>query len=352
MLSGTRFLGDEPCIVSLVSYDGLFQRDITPYMVSGSFTRVKNNVSVFDGEFVADGSIWDDRIEFWRSFIRVERDGRDQWEGPITNIVESLQDSRLKIVASGMSVFWARATMPNFSFDGLDVVDVAYSVLERVFWGHVTANCEYRRVPKGKLVKVEYLAVEDVVVADAFRELAGLDYFEFGRTIYLFSADPFPVPQLRLNDESFVVLPEVEAKGELYANQVVVKGSGVRGYAEASVDEIGFYGRLVRRFEYPNISVQASADSKAREILGRTRDSFYVNFGGDSMLSSSVPIGLDGLLPGMYVQVDHFVSRRSLSRMFRLESVKVDCVKGTVSVVLEPVGSSEIEDTQGGGVTV
>lgn len=331
-------LGEDPCTISLVTANGTFVDDLTKFATSGKFQRKKNAVSQFNGTFNSDMDSFStmSKLDYWSMYIRCERDKRDQWEGPVTNVEDN--DGVITVVASDITAYWSRSLVKNHSFVGEDVAAIAQSIIESTFATSIYGEPFLETSVVGALLDRDFSESDYKLLSDIFSDLPGLDWYAFGRTVYLFGASREPVSSFKINDESWFPLPAVERSGEKYANRVVVKGSGVTGIAEAPLDEIDYYGLIVRRSELTSATSQTAVDKEAQAILARARDATFFNTDSLSVLRPTVNTKLENVVPGAYVDVDHSITGRPLSRQLRIDTVEVDCLLGTTAISLEPLG--------------
>jgi hypothetical protein len=288
-------------------------------------------------------------IDYWATSILCERGVdntkenklRDQWFGPVTNFIE--KNGVYSIIASDLTAWWTRDDASTVTYVDQDVVNIVTDLIERMFSGHPFAMPTLDTAIAGALDSLSYEETQDKSLADIVKDLGKLNYFAFGKTVYLRGVDSQVGASLQLNDMSWSPLPSVEHAGNEYANRVKVKGTGVRAIAEAPQSEIDYYGLCSRTFRYPDITTATAAQNKADELLAQTRDATFINVDNQATLNEKVDIKLENLLPGILVDVDHSVARQSFQRRFMLNTVEVDCMSGDVAIGLQPLKSLEEE---------
>ena len=334
-------IGQEKTKVSLVSATGSFIDDLTKYIVSGTCNRKRNTTTTFNGIFSSDISSWSTlrKVNTWSTFIRVERDGRDQWEGPVTTAEDGEQFS---LVDSDLSAYWSRRETKSSTHTNSDVATIASALLTQGFKKREPGLPIINSSIVGKLTSKTYSDADSTMIMDNIKGLPGLEWYLFGRTVYLFGTPDYPKSSFKLTDESWNPLPTVEKSGTTYANRVVVKGNRVTGIAEAPVAEINYDGGvLCRRFDRPELETQSAVDAEAEKRLAQCRDALYINAQSFSILKPDVNIDLANVLPGSYVDVDHYVGAIPVNRQMRINEVRLDCVTSEVSIALEPLGVTE-----------
>lgn len=330
-------LGDDPCKVSLYSSSGTFISDLTRYIISGSFSRKANAISTFSGSFVLDqGSCVDlESIDFWSTYIVCERDDRDQWSGPVTNVVYN--DGNIEVVASDKSAYWTRTYVATATYSLVDVAEIADDLISNSLATNLFALPEISRSTAGTVLSKSYVGSEYKSLSDAIDGLTGLNWTVFCETVFLSGTYDNASSIVKVDDTLWNPLPTVERSGQTYANQVIVVGKGVVGVAEAPADEISFYGLITRRYDEADLKTQASVNSSALNHLARCRDSTYLNTDGSSVLSPKLNISLAELIPGSFVEVDHSVGPYPVQRRMRIDEVGFDCVTGKTTLALEPL---------------
>lgn len=331
-------LGEEPCKVSLVGANGSFIGDLTEFITGGTANRKKMDVSTANCTFSSNKDSWGilRKIKPWATYLRIERDGRDQWEGPVTNAVDGLS---FDVTASDMGAYWKRTECKTATYSNTDVIEVAEGLISQALMKAPYGLPIMDTTILGSLVTKTYSSTEYLLLDDALQSLPGLEYYFFGRTLFLFGAPEFAKSVVKLNDESWFPTPTVELAGDVYANRIIVKGSSHVGVAEAPTAEINYYGLLSRRFDRPELSTQSAVNAEAERLLLSVRDSIYLNTDSGAFLDPKVNISLDRLVPGAYVDVSHYVGAIPLDRQMRINEVSLDIVSSQVSLVLEPLGA-------------
>lgn len=339
-------LGQEPCKVSLYSAGGTFIADLTKSLSSGTFNRKKRAVSTFDGSFgIDEGSNVDlEKIDFWATYIVCERDNRDQWSGPVTNVV--FNSDTVDVVASDKTVYWSRAQVPSLSYNSDDIALIAEDIISKAFMNNLYGMPELDVSVAGIVLDKNFVSSEVKYVSDALDGLPGLQWTAFGETIYLFALEENPNSIVKITDKDWFGLPSVERAGQIYANGVIVVGKGFVGHAYAPASELEYYGNIFRRYDVPDVASQAGVNNLAMEYLALTRDATYLNTENNAVLSPTLNISLAELIPGNCVDVDHIVGPYSLHRQLRIDGVEVDCITGNVNLSLEPLAVAD-EETLG-----
>lgn len=334
-------LGQEPCKVSLYSAGGTFMADLTQCLSGGKFSRKKNDVSTFEGSFVADDGSYHDlrKMVFWATYIVCERDGRDQWSGPITNILFNVDS--VEVTASDKTVYWARTQVPNLSYSVDDVSLVAQDIILKSFVNNLYGMPELDVSIAGVVSTKSFLASEQKSVLDALSDLPSLQWTAFGETVYFFALEDTPNSVVKITDKDWFPIPSVELAGQTYANGAIVVGKGVTGFAYAPDAELQYYGSLFRRYDHLDDSSQSTVNSLAIDYLARTRDAVYLNTENGAVLSPKLNVSLEELIPGNTVDVDHSAGIFDLHRKLRVDQVEVDCVSGDVRLSLEPLAVAD-----------
>lgn len=347
-------LGQKKIRVALYRKDGKFLADLTKYMTAGTFTRQLNGMSEFNGEFTSDFSTKFENLNYWSTWIMCEEIDenigldriigqdivRDQWYGPVLDFTED--NGNYTIFAGDITAYWKRAFVPSINFEQVDVATIMEALISEIFRDDLSAFPNLDVEIAGSLKSVEYDSAQEQLFSDIIPDLPRVNYCAIGKTLYIRGIDSQATASLKLNDDSWKgPLPSVRKAGTVYANRVVVKGTGVSASAEASEAEIRDKGLICRRFDRPEINTVAAAKQVAKEILSQTRDAAYINPSNTAKLSPDTPIELIDLIPGLLVDVDHSVTRQPIQRRFLLSQVQVNCKSGEISVGLEPLKTLE-----------
>lgn len=334
-------LGQEPCKISLYSAGGTFIADLTKYCSDGKFGRRKKDVSNFEGSFVADQGSYSDlrKMEFWATYIVCERDGRDQWSGPITNILFNVDS--VEVTASDKTVYWNRTPAKSGTYTVDDVSLIGEDIILKAFRNDIYGMPELVVSNVGVAIDKTVVESDDIFVSDVLGDLPSLQWTAFGETIYLFALEESPNSVVKITDKDWFPIPSVERAGQIYANGAIVKGNGVTGYAYAPDAELQYYGNVFRRYDHPDDSSQTAVNNLAISYLARTRDATYLNTESSAVLSPKLNVDLAELIPGNTVDVDHSAGVYNLHRQLRIDGIDVDCLSGDVSLSLEPLAVAD-----------
>lgn len=317
---------------------------------SGTFSRELDATSTLSMVGTVMGSLgssccddWED-LDTWATEILVFRDGRDAWCGPVTDVAYNYGEISVK--ADDLTAWWDRRTVPNVSYDGVDLTDIFVGVHEAAMEEDPSPNITIDATRVGLRGSRSVLKSQYVYAVDILQEIAetSLDYTAYGRNILVKGTEIDADPWLVLQDEHWTEPPTVRKRGNEQATRVVVRGEGVQSVASASAEYMDYYGLLTRTFDESSITDQASCDLAAQTRLDMLKDPLYIETPAGAKLKTSAPITLAQLIPGMRVRVDTQATCKKIIGDFRLQRVSVD-FNGDVAIDLEPIGSIDSFET-------
>jgi hypothetical protein len=290
----------------------------------------------------------------WATELLIIRDGRDQWAGPVTNLVFGY--GTVEVEASDLTAWWDRRVLPNECHLDQDLSDIFLDYHNDAMAPDPSPNIVISATRTGITGRRQVLAEDYDYASDHILELTrtGLDFTAFGRTVIVGGEEVPTDPIVTLTDEDWITPPTVQERGNEQATEVVVRGNSERGKFRATAsdqDYIDFYGLVVRVFNEGEIRDQTSLQVAADTRLDLLKDPLFIVPPQNAGLRTTAPITLSELVPGARVRVDTSATCRKLVRDFRLEEVKVD-FNGTVSISLQPIGTTQAGGPGSGGAAV
>lgn len=313
--------------------------------VSGSFNRDLDSTSNLEltgsttgllGESCCEG--WDE-IYPWSTEIIVYRDGRDAWSGPVTGV--EFGYGTVKVTASDLTAWWDRRIVrSDLTFVSEDLSDIFVALHNEAMASGPIDNFTVSPSPTGIVGDRNYLLSDYKYIGDLIGELSktGLDWTAYGRTIIVGGEEVPAQPYVTITDEFWTEPPQISARGNEQATEVIVKGKEVVGTAVSGPEYLNFYGRLTRVFDENDIVDINSANAAARSRLALLEDQLYIETPRNASLKPTAPITVEELIPGIRVRVDTKASCRRIISDFRLKSVQVD-FDGSVAIDLQPLGT-------------
>lgn len=332
--------------------------DLTNFIDTGSFTRTLDKTSILNltatvggklGEACCD--VFEDAYQ-WAAEIAVFRDGRDAWVGPVTEL--NFAYGQVRLSAADLTSWWERRVLPDLNFVGTDLADIFLAYHEAALAPDPSPNFTVNPTPTGIYDDRQVFGAEFDYAMDHMSELArgGVDYTAYGRTVLAGGQEVPAQPYVTLLDEHWDTPPDVNAKGNQQATEVIVKGKGVSASARDQ-EYIDFYGLLTRVFIEEDIETVEACQAAADSRLDFLKDPIFIEpSSGAASLRTTAPITLPELIPGMRIRVDSQATCRKLVRDFRLQEVGVN-FNGAVTLIMQPLGTVDLNALavdQGGGV--
>lgn len=296
-------------------------------------------------------------VEPWCHELHIWRDGKEQWVGPIQQIVYSYEDVR--IVAKDV-LAWTEVTVPPGDIDytanplGYDLVEIAEDIVTLSYVDNDFA-CELNYIhavtdPTNLFgnrffqgftgTAFEYL--------DALAE-TGLYYTTIGRTIFLaapLSAAPINLTRLALlTDEHILGNITVTKDGDLQGNRFYVHWDGDLGVPEIS-DPVEEYcsGPVERLRDGDGLVTQTDAEDAANSYAQNQNIApRLLEIPAGSRLAPETPVIIDELIPGAQFDVSLTRLCVNLVRSFKLTKVSVEYNQDgeEIKIDLEPLNAAE-----------
>ena len=318
--------------------------DLTNFIDAGSFTRTIDKTSLLTLTATVGGMLgnaccdaFSDAYQ-WATEIAVFRDGRDAWVGPVTDL--QFGYGVVSLTAADLSAWWERRVLPDLNFIAADLSTIFLGEHNAAMTQDPSPNFTIVPTPTGIYDNRQIFGSDFDYASDHLSDLArtGVDWTAYGRTILVGGQEVPAAPYVTLLDIYWDTPPDVVAKGNEQATEVIVKGKGVSAIArdEAYID---FYGLLTRVFVDEDIETLEAAQAAAESRLEFLKDPiFIVPSTGAASLRTTAPITLPELIPGMRIRVDSQATCRKLVRDFRLQEVGVN-FNGAVTLTMQPLGT-------------
>jgi hypothetical protein len=362
--------------------------ELTP-LVTVRWGRKRDDIShcnIFMDEWDKETRQFLGTLRTWRHELVVFRDGVRVWEGPITRISGSR--TNLEIEAWDVMAYIYRRIMRQGYNDSFRIINGQQvgmrTVVDRA--ARIIKNCLAYDDPNllAHLTPIDYYddARQTRVVLDytktAWEEIddlaahAGLDYTVVGRRIVLWDTHR-PIGRLpEMRDGDFSDSPIVTEYGMSAANHFgVTNGAGVwgawdedksdhsetgyieqlasaYGESEAPVADAGELTRKDREKLEENLTEQAH-----RNIEGRWPPPLVVRIPDNSTLSPDLNLGINQLVPGVWIPLRASNTVREVAQWQKLDSIDVEqTAQGErITAVLSPAPNSG-EDPDSGVETV
>jgi len=339
--------GEDLQVILMTRGGGQIIADLTNYIDSGSFTRSLDKTSNLTLTATVGGMLgeaccgaFEDAYQ-WATEIAVFRDGRDAWVGPVTEL--QFAYGTVSLTAADLSAWWERRTLPDLNFIGQDLATIFLGYHDAAMAQDPSPNFTISPTPTNIYDDRQVFGADYDYASDHISELArgGVDWTAYGRTILVGGQEVPAAPYTTLLDIYWDTPPDVSARGNEQATEVVVKGKGVSAIArdEAYID---FYGLLTRVFVEEDVETIEAAQAAADSRLEFLKDPIFIQpSSGAASLRTTAPITLPELIPGMRIRVDSQATCRKLVRDFRLQSVGVD-FSGAVTLTLQPLGTVDL----------
>lgn len=319
----------------LTTLEGQIIGDITQDMLSGEWSR-KHRAKGESTTIISSDSKWLDEIRRYETglmFETIYEDGsRDvDFDGIITNVKLTDSFDKVELLSNDRSVAWQRNFMDNGFFPEGDVATVAEQALSYNLGAWVPRKIQ--TYSSGFIGEIDVKS--DVYVSEAIDSLVSLSWTFVGSTLFLFGFGNPNNDFERLDFDFLTVQPILEQPGNLFANAVLVRGTGFSSYKELpNVSHL-----IARRFDIPELKSQGAVDRAANELLAQVSRLWYIN------LDDEIPLNvhrlkqkLIDLIPGIFIDVNIDSPMGAVVDRFILDSVKVDAVNNSVSVTLVSIG--------------
>jgi hypothetical protein len=310
-------------------------------------------------------------LRSWVHEIVIFRDGVRVWEGPVTRI--TYQTDSVEIEAKDVMAYVYRRIMRQGYNDSYRIVNGRQigmtTVVDRA--GRITMNAlatnDPNVLPYLTLLRQPDDARQSRIVADfsktAWEEVddlaatAGLDYATVGRRIIYWDTHRAigRLPEMR--DGDFSEPPVVTEYGMQTANVfAVTNNSGVYGLATpAEEDDPGEYYGFIEQIASaygeatsaptealtPTARAQLEvtlAQQARRNILGRWPTPLVVRVPDNASLNPDVTLGINQLIPGVWLPLRSSATCRTVSQWQKLDSITVVSTPTgeTIGVVMSP----------------
>lgn len=246
-------------------------------------------------------------IQPWKHEIRIYRDARSIWVGPV--VQRTIDGDQGKVVARDLSTWAARRRVGK----SLTHTQADLSVVARDYWNDglsrdKSPNIRLATYLTGTLAD-RAVEADKVLVDSQIAELvrSGLSWSVISRTIVLGIRQGQTQAVARLLDSSFVVEPGTDEDGSDQTNDLIVLGEGAGEGAEqphgqardqGSAVEFGLLEDVVSESE---IKDDASAAANARTQVALLADPPATISGGT--LSQIAPVTIDELVAGAPVDI-------------------------------------------------
>lgn len=359
--------------------------EITP-IARGVWERKRDDISslvITTNGFGEDCCTLLSGLRSWMHELVVFRDGERVWEGPITRI--GYKVGEVEIEAKDVMAYLYRRIMRQGYDDSYKVINGQQVglrfVTERAMMIAMNALApdDPNVLPYLTVMQTDTDARQSRVMADysrtAWEEIddlaatAGLDYTTVGRRIILWDTHK-PIGKLpEMRDGDFSEPPVVTEYGMLLSNYfAVTNGSGVWGAVTATEPDEDFPEDPEKRHPVPRryygmIEQLASAygeaagggtdtltpaqteqlrvalrSQAARNISGRWPTPLVVRVPDNAALNPEVNVGINQLVPGVWIPLRATGTCRPVAQMQKLDSVSVEFASEgeSVRVVMSP----------------
>lgn len=279
-------------------------------------------------------------VEPWCHELHIWRDGKEQWVGPIQQIVYSYE--QVEIFAKDV-LSWLEVNVPPGDVDytanplGYDLVEIGEDIVSLAFVENEFA-CEipYINAQTGPLNVFGHRFYPGFTgtAFDFFDALADSDarffYTTIGRTIFIaapLSGQPINLFRLALlTDEHIMGDITVTKDGDLQGNRFYVHWDGDLGVPEvATASEMYCSGPVERLRDGEGLVTEADAqDSADQFVADQTIAPRILQIPAGSQLAPETPVIIDELIPGAQFDVSLTKMCVNLVRSFRLTQLEVE----------------------------
>lgn len=359
--------------------------ELTP-CTSIQWSRKRDDISnalIHLDEFDDSTRVLLQKIRTWQNELVIYRDGERVWEGPITRIGGS--GKKVEIEAKDVMAYAYRRIMRQGYNDGYrinngqqvglkSVIKRAQIILINAFAyddpniiPHITPITARGDAKQSRRVKdFSATAWEEI---DSLAATGGLDYCTSGRRILLWDThNPLGrLPEMR--DGDFSEQPLITEYGMSMANFLAVtNNNGVWGAAHRGLDEnkqpgpegwvemlISAYGEADEPHANRKLSRKARRklrralrEQARRSISGRWPAPLVVRVPDNTTLNPDLNLGINQLIPGVWIPVRAEDSLRELTQWQKLDSMQVrqDGASEVISVTMSPApNAGEDPDT-------
>lgn len=350
---------------------------------------ISNSLLTTTGDLTEDCGALLAGLRSWIHEIVIERDGVRVWEGPVTRVTYG-RDS-VEIEAKDVMAYVYRRILRQGYNDAYRIVGGVQQGLKTVVYraGRITQNAlsyddpnvlSYltliQRADDARQSRVvlpwSKTAWEEI---DDLAATAGLDYTTVGRRIMFWDTHNQFATLSELRDGDFSESPLVTEYGMQMANVFgVTNNAGVWG-AATRLDEDGrpkdgypFVEQLASAYGETEGSALEEAltpealaelqatlsDQASRNIASRYPAPLIVRVPDNTTLSPEVNIGINQLVPGVWIPLRAVGTLRQVTQYQKLDALQVTETGGkeTVQVTLSPAPRSKDEDEDAGGEEV
>lgn len=322
-----------------------------------------------------------------RHELAIFRDAERVWEGPIT--LATWTRNGVSIEAKDITHYLNRTVMHNAysnAYPGLDFVvnRIAGIIAEELArkealdppanvlpWVHTYVQDGDARTTRvtdaGSMTVWQHL--------DDLAAKAGIDYVVVGRSLHIWDTSRAALGRTRVvTQEDFIGDTSITAYGmELATASWVTDGQGHAGFAGGIDPYYGEVELVATAYDENGNSVkddltssttaddhlanvtQAQLDSQAlRNLAGRNPVPYAIHVPDGSAFKLGA-LGLDVLIPGVYVPVQATLGSRTLNQMLKLKEVKVgvdNSGKETATISLTPASESDLTNAETGIASV
>lgn len=312
--------------------------------VEGQFTRTLDATSSLTAKMLVGGAFGVNccadlsEIRPWATEVAVFWDGLLAWAGPVTSAKFSADS--VSLTAKDLTAWWSRRVLPVSSYANLDLADIFLNYHEQAMEQDPSPNFNLTVSPS--YVTGTRSVLTPALAWTMMQELTqtAVDFTAYGRTVLVGGQEVPAQPHLTLQDGDFEAPLEVDERGDIMANRVVIVGApGIEAVAEND-EFIQFYGLVERVFYESNVLDEGSAQALANTRLSLLKDPTFLSPPEGKALQSTAPMTLAELIPGSRIRVSSNGTCRTLTSDFRLRTVTAD-FSGKVTPSLEPLGTVE-----------
>lgn len=345
---------DGKVIVSLATPDGKVTGDLTQYMDNGDATRTRRGISSAKVGLSNHRDVWpllralkdDQPYGTWLICEEEKANGKRDliWGGPVMSAHRAADSDGYDIIALDQGSYWSRLEIIQVNYKAQDVAHLVHTFLRDNLAQNLNAVPVFEVFDTGSNDEIGNVEANNGIMIDSVMNgFPVLNYTFIGKTLFLFGVQSESQAYIELTDESWTPLPVVGMEGASYANNVIVKGSGVIG--RASIVPPAHLGVITRRFDLPEIVEEGLANSTARDYLNQMLNAEYLNAEGTKTLNKGdekvAQLEINDLIPGKKVEVSSTDLEEDFVDMYTLDQVTIDLVERDVSIGLSGFGIAE-----------